>query len=188
MACAISNVALYSWVEALQNAILPPPTRRYVAMKPILVPLDLSPVSRRVLQASRKLARSIRARIVLIHVVKEPLLVSDFPGMLIDMTDIMGASERAARAYLVKRRRELMKAGLAADLRLKTGIPADEIVREARALRPSYIVIGSHGHNALYNLVVGGTAGAVLKAAPCPVVVVRSAPRPKGRARRAKAK
>ncbi len=139
-------------------------------MKTILVPLDFSLVGRRVPQTSRQLARSTRARIVLMHVVQEPLLFSDFPGMLIDTTDIVGAAERAARAQLVKWRRDLEKAALAADL------------------RPSYIVIGSHGHSALYNLVVGSTAGAVLKAAPCPVVAIAAAARSKRRGRRAKAK
>lgn len=156
-------------------------------MKTILVPLDFSAVSRQVLKASRQLARSIQARIVLIHVV-QPILLSDFPGMIVDTTVILGATERAARAHLVKWRRELERAGFAADLRVQTGIPADEIMREARALRPDYIVIGSHGHNAFYNFVVGSTAGAVLKAAPCPVVVVASPARPRRERRRANAR
>jgi universal stress protein A len=33
-------------------------------------------------------------------------------------------------------------------------------------------VLGSHGHTAFYDLLVGSTAAGVLKHAPCPVVVV----------------
>jgi nucleotide-binding universal stress UspA family protein len=32
--------------------------------------------------------------------------------------------------------------------------------------------MGSHGHGALYNLLVGGTASGVIQKSPCPVVIV----------------
>jgi hypothetical protein len=35
-----------------------------------------------------------------------------------------------------------------------------------------HYVIGSHGHTAFHDLLVGGTASGVLKRATCPVVVV----------------
>jgi len=37
------------------------------------------------------------------------------------------------------------------------------------------IVMGSHGHGALYELLVGSITQGVLKAAKCPVVVVPAA-------------
>jgi nucleotide-binding universal stress UspA family protein len=162
-------------------------------MKTILVPVDFSPVSRRVLQEARKLAQLSRARIVLIHILKHPifateysaLLARDAIGMLTYPPEVIAASERAARAHLTKCCHELRKDGLAADQRIYEGIPGDEIVREAKKLQPEYIVIGSHGHNAFYNFVVGTTAGAVLKAAPCPVIIVTSLPPLKRKTRRA---
>jgi nucleotide-binding universal stress UspA family protein len=48
------------------------------------------------------------------------------------------------------------------------------ILREAQKRRAAYIVIGSHGHSAFYDLVVGSTASLVLKRAACPVLVVPS--------------
>jgi nucleotide-binding universal stress UspA family protein len=46
-------------------------------------------------------------------------------------------------------------------------------------------VMGSHGHTAFYDLLVGSTTHAVLKRAKCPVVIVppRAQPEPKRRAK-----
>lgn len=52
------------------------------------------------------------------------------------------------------------------------GAPAECIVAEARRISADYIVMGSHGHTALYDALVGSITGWVLKHAPCPVVVV----------------
>jgi nucleotide-binding universal stress UspA family protein len=38
--------------------------------------------------------------------------------------------------------------------------------------KADFIVMGSHGHGALYNLLIGGTASGVIQKAPCPVVIV----------------
>jgi nucleotide-binding universal stress UspA family protein len=48
----------------------------------------------------------------------------------------------------------------------------ESIVAEAQRLNADMIVVGSHHHGALYNLVVGSVTGDVLKRAKCPVLVV----------------
>lgn len=73
------------------------------------------------------------------------------------------------------------------------GVPGRCIPEQAVELNADYIVLGSHGHGAFYDLVIGGTASRVLKEAHCPVVVVphatltkkapRIRPRPSARAR-----
>ena len=45
-------------------------------------------------------------------------------------------------------------------------------IEQAERLTADYIVIGSHGHTAFYDLLVGSTASGVLKSASCPVVIV----------------
>ena len=66
-----------------------------------------------------------------------------------------------------------------------SGSPIFRIAEEAKALKADYIVIGSHGHGAFYDLLVGSTTSGVLKKASCAVVVV-PVPRSKkaGKARR----
>ena len=53
------------------------------------------------------------------------------------------------------------------------GHPADEIVRKAGQDNVDLIVMGSHGHGALANLVMGSVATKVLASCNVPVLLVR---------------
>jgi nucleotide-binding universal stress UspA family protein len=72
---------------------------------------------------------------------------------------------------------ELFLAGLSrvflrADVRLAGAAPPQLIAAEAGRRSADYIVVGSHGHTALYELLVGCTTGGVPKKARCPVTVI----------------
>jgi nucleotide-binding universal stress UspA family protein len=45
-------------------------------------------------------------------------------------------------------------------------------VEEARKVKATHIVAGSHGHGAAHDLFVGSVTRDLLKSAPCPVLVV----------------
>jgi nucleotide-binding universal stress UspA family protein len=46
------------------------------------------------------------------------------------------------------------------------------ILEQAQKLGAEYIVIGSHGHSAVYDVMMGSVASGVLKKSPCPVLIV----------------
>jgi nucleotide-binding universal stress UspA family protein len=48
------------------------------------------------------------------------------------------------------------------------------ILDHAKQVSADYLVMGSHGHTALYDLLVGSTTHGVLLRAPCPVVITPS--------------
>ena len=50
----------------------------------------------------------------------------------------------------------------------------EEILECAKAVKADAIVMGRHGHGAMYNLLVGSVTEGVLKRATCPVVLVPS--------------
>ena len=52
------------------------------------------------------------------------------------------------------------------------------IIEQAQKSRAAYIVMGSHGHSALYDLLAGSTTTGVLKRSTCPVLIVPPAPKP----------
>ncbi|MDN5725797.1 MAG: universal stress protein [Propionibacteriales bacterium] len=60
--------------------------------------------------------------------------------------------------------------------RIRSGSPANEIIKCAKQLEAGLIVVASGGRG---NVLVGGTAQRVQNYAPCPVLVVRPAPRQK---------
>ncbi len=53
------------------------------------------------------------------------------------------------------------------------GAPADEILRYAQEIGIQLVVLGTHGRNGMAHLVMGSVAETLIRAAPCPVVVVR---------------
>lgn len=157
-------------------------------MKTILVPLDFSPISRRVLAQAVVLARATEARLVLLHVVKPVGVVKDLAplaGGILEFTDEVGGD---ARRKLQQIERRLAAGGVSVEALCQAGKPLDVIREMVRRFAPSFVVVGSHGHTAFYDLVVGSTTSGLLKSGECAVVVVPAQPsRPKPRAPRATA-
>lgn len=153
-------------------------------MKTILVPVDFSPVTRAVVREAAALARHEKAELVLMHAIPPPNLVATdaaaFAGPLLELST---AAEKAARRHLMRLGTALERRRLKVRIHYANGLPAVEIDRLARRLRPAFVVIGSHGHSAFYDLVLGSTTTAAIKRARCPVLVVPARP-PSPRRRR----
>ena len=56
---------------------------------------------------------------------------------------------------------------------IKPGIPAEVIVDTAQELNCDLIVMGTHGHSALADVLIGSTAKWVVRNSPIPVLVIR---------------
>ena len=57
--------------------------------------------------------------------------------------------------------------------RLVMGDPATEIVRIAEEEQAELIVLGTHGRTGLSRILMGSVAEAVVRHAPCPVLIYR---------------
>ena len=143
-------------------------------MKTILAPVDFSSGTTSILAEAAALARAFDALLILLHIIDPlPSAAGEF-----ELAEAAARMRAAAMAEAVRElgmlQRELSESGTTALTHHVVGIPGLAIVEQARVFAANYIVIGSHGHSALYELVVGGTASRVIKEAPCPVVVVSS--------------
>jgi nucleotide-binding universal stress UspA family protein len=143
-------------------------------MQRILAALDFSPVTRAVVEQAASLARAYGAELTLIHAAApEPAFV----GYDVGPQTVRDARARALRTEhreIQELADELRGRGLRAKALLVQGPAIETILRESRELGADALVIGSHGHGALYDLLVGSVAKGVLRDAPCPVVVVRA--------------
>lgn len=140
-------------------------------MKTILVSIDFSPVSRAVVDQAADLAGPAGAELVILHVVQPPAIVTDFDPA-VSIVEVMRSS--AARA-LSKWKRSVEARGLGVSTVCLTGPQAAPLIAEEAVRRSAiYVVIGSHGHAAFYDLLVGSTTAAVLRRVACPVVIVPS--------------
>ena len=76
------------------------------------------------------------------------------------------AAQAGARAALTAR-------GIAFDVDRRVGDPAEEIARRADSGQFDMIVMGTHGHTALANLVMGSVARGVLARSKVPVLLMK---------------
>jgi nucleotide-binding universal stress UspA family protein len=138
-------------------------------VKIILVPIDFSPVTRSVVARAAALAGPAGAGIVILHVVQPPAVISDLDPAL----PVIQTMNRSAVRQLTKWRQLLEGRGLAVETEcVVNGSPAHVISTEAERRSAEYVIIGSHGHGAFYDLLVGSTTSGVLKKVACPVVIV----------------
>ena len=120
------------------------------------------------------LARALDGRVVLLTIVQPPLVFTEFAAMM-NVAEITAFSEKHAARQLERFEDKLRNQFIKTQSLQLTGTPIAHIVEQAEKFEADYIVMGSHGHTALYDLLVGSTTHGVLMRARCPVIVVPAA-------------
>jgi nucleotide-binding universal stress UspA family protein len=100
-----------------------------------------------------------------------PVITTEYAGML-DIAELTAAGEKNAQRRLDELEEKMKNDFLKVTGVQVTGAPVAHILEQADAHDADYIVMGSHGHTAFYDLIVGSTTHGVLKRAKCPVVIV----------------
>jgi nucleotide-binding universal stress UspA family protein len=90
-----------------------------------------------------------------------------------DPTPIIEAEESSATSYLTGIERRLRELGIDVRVEHPEGNASDVIVERATELHADLILMTTHGRTGLGRIVFGSTAEAVLRHAPCPVLIVR---------------
>jgi nucleotide-binding universal stress UspA family protein len=141
-------------------------------MKTILTPVDSSEAADLVFTAAADLAHAVGGRLVLLTVVQPPVFTAEYSMLMENVVEITAIGERAAEKQLAKLQKRAEREGLVVETIQYSGAPIPHIIEQAEKLNADYIVMGSHGHTAFYDLLVGSTTHGVLKRAKCPVVIV----------------
>ncbi len=141
-------------------------------MKTILAPIDFSPATAAVVSEAAALARALHARVVLFAVVQPPVVMAEYAPVFENIAEITAAGEKHAVRELAKLEAHLEAELVPHESSHALGSPISQIVDHAAKCDADYIVMGSHGHTALYDLLVGSTTHGVLMRATCPVVIV----------------
>ena len=152
-------------------------------MKTVLAPIDFSRISHLVVDEAISIARAVDGRLVLLYVVPPAAaLATEFARTEVGAKYYVLRAEKKAMAQLAVWQTRLRDEGVTAHAIHRIGLAGPQIVEEADRLEADYIVIGSHGHGAFYELLVGSTTTWVLKKAKCAVVIVP--PKAKARSKR----
>ncbi len=146
--------------------------------KHILVPTDGSEDSENAARFAGELARSFDARVTVLLVQDDRMLVPEAWGMAAgahgSVEEARAGLEANAEANELARTKQAagdVPGGVAA---VQTwGHAATEICSYAEANEADMIVIGSHGRSGVKRLLLGSVSHAVANSAPCSVTIVR---------------
>jgi nucleotide-binding universal stress UspA family protein len=140
-------------------------------MKTILALIDFSDVSPKVLDQAEAHAKAFRSVVVLVHVVPPEPLVVDFapPAVPPDLF-------KSRQQELFVMRDTLIAHGVQARAQLHGGLLLETVLDQIVDLDPDVIIMGSHGHGALYHLIVGSLTEGIIRHASRPVLVIPSVP------------
>jgi universal stress protein A len=151
---------------------LPAPSKsEMLVFKKILVTSDFSPASDNAFKYALQFAQHFGAQLHVIHVL-EPVWSPQFAGLPeapAFSEEELATAKKNLRAWADS----AGAAGVAAKLVLRNGFPAHEIVEAAKDLDIDLVIIATQGHTGWKHFCIGSTAERVVRAAPCPVFVVR---------------
>jgi nucleotide-binding universal stress UspA family protein len=136
--------------------------------KTILVPTDFSKASDAALPHAEALAKSSGARLLIVHVEEPPLAYGG--GEL--YYGLPEPSSERILAMLEDVRPQDPAVPFAH--RLTMGDPAGEIVKIAGEQQVDMIVLGTHGRSGVMRFLMGSVAEAIVRRAPCPVLIYRA--------------
>jgi nucleotide-binding universal stress UspA family protein len=131
------------------------------------VALDGSAAAERVLPHAAQLARRFGARLVLLRVRTLPDALA-----ALGRPEPVRAEARRIERYLGRVVAELARDGVTAEPLQRVGEPAAVITAVADEVGADAIALTGRGRGWLARALLGGTADAVIRTAPCPVLLV----------------
>ncbi len=140
----------------------------------ILVPIDFSEHSKNALKYAIPFAQKFKASIDLIYVVEPTIYPADFSFGQIGFPNIEEEMRTRGSAELENLITKEVAGKVISRKIVRTGKPFYEINQYALEENISLIIIATHGHTGMEQILFGSTAEKVVRKAPCPVLVVRS--------------
>ncbi|MBD1921866.1 universal stress protein [Microcoleus sp. FACHB-831] len=138
-------------------------------LKTILVALDGSDLSQRVMQCLEELQLQPATKIVLSHVIS-----SSGTDVEVAVDRPHGFSEELPYREIEKKLESYQEyLPYESELEIVTGDPAEEIVRLAHIYKADLILIGSRGLTGVERIIEGSVSSEVVADAPCSVLVVK---------------
>lgn len=140
--------------------------------KHILVAVDFNEVSERALDYALTLAKSLGAKVTVIHVYALPIYRfadSEYVPSADEATRITAAAQKGLDALIARH----AASGVPMSAVVHSGTTAEEICSEATHAGADLIVMGTHGRGALSRVLLGSVAQNVIRISPIPVLTVR---------------
>jgi nucleotide-binding universal stress UspA family protein len=143
--------------------------------------MDYDPTAQKVVEAGYALAKSMKAKVYLLHVISDPVYYSSteyspimgFTGFMdtnpIQLDSIDGLKQ-AALLFLDRSRHHLGDTTIRTLIR--EGDFAESILKAAREMHADFIILGSHSRKWLENIVMGSVTEKVLHHTSIPLFII----------------
>jgi len=139
----------------------------------ILFATDFSESSEYAFQYAHSLAKKFNSRLLIIHIINEPVDLRGFYVPHISFEKLEEEIEEGARKMMEKFCRTHIRDYDNYETFILPGIPFDEIIKKAVAESADLIILGTHGRTGLDHVLFGSTAEKVVRKSPIPVMTIR---------------
>lgn len=143
----------------------------------IVVPHDFSASANHAAALARDEARRHGGTLLLLHVCDLPLDLGPDTTMVFprdgDPITLRHYAISSAQAHLADIANRLGRDDMAAEVFVREGKPAEEILRFAAEHDASLIVMGTHGRTGIRHLLAGSVTERVVRSSPVPVLTIR---------------
>jgi nucleotide-binding universal stress UspA family protein len=141
--------------------------------KKILFATDFSEISEYAFDYAAALAGKFHAKLIIIHVINEPVDLRGFYVPHISFDTIEREIALSAEKMMDKFCGQKLTSNQNYEKCTVSGIPYEEILKKADEEQVDLIVMGTHGRAGIDHLLFGSTAERVVRKALCPVMTVR---------------
>ena len=143
-----------------------------IKLEKILFPTDFSEAAENAKRYAISFAKAFGAALYLLSV-NQPLAMAFLDPLFI--SDLDENRETAVRENLERLKEEIARRGIEVQSDMRRGSTSFEIISFAQEREIDLIIMGTHGWSGLDHVLMGSTAEAVVRKAPCPVLTVRPA-------------
>ena len=150
-------------------------------MNKVVIAMDYHPRAQKVAEAGFSLAKNMRAKAILLHVISDPVYYSSvqytpitgFAGFM-DTDPLLLASEdglrKASEHFLEKAKHHLADETI--EILVKDGDPAEAILKAAKELHVDIIAMGTHSRKWLENIIMGSVTEKILHHTSIPMFII----------------
>ena len=138
----------------------------------ILTAIDFFDSTDNIIRVTRKLAKAMNAKVRLLHVAEPD---PDFVGFDVgphEVRDQIAAEFHKEHKDLQDLANRLRGEGVDATAIVVQGVIVDTVLAHAESHDTDLLIVGSHGHGAVYDILVGSISEGIIRKANCPVTVV----------------
>ena len=139
----------------------------------ILVAIDFSDSSDNAFDQALAMARKYSARLILLHVINEPVDLRGFYVPHISFEKLEEEIQEGAKKLMESFCRRRLSDNENFESVIVPGLPYEQIMQQAEQFSADLVVLGTHGRTGLDHVLFGSTAEKVVRRSPVPVLTVR---------------